>query len=459
MREIRVLLCNVPGPSGDIRSRLMPRYPPLGLAYLAAVLRRDGASVRIIDTEHESFEKAAKAAADMNPVLIGVSAVSPMLRPALRLAQIFRNAASNALLVIGGPITSALPERALGQRGFDAAVVGEGEHIIASLAQIAAEEGRNTKALCGLGGLILRNGEGVRRTPAVPPVQNLDGLPFPALDLLPAQSIYLYHPVLGRGARATALVTSRGCPFRCAFCYQYPYKNAYRVHSVARIIEEIDFVKRRFGVQSIRFLDDMFTFGRDRILELCEEINRRSIGVTWHCNSRVDLLDPELIRAMAQAGCRAVNLGLESDRDEDLHRLGKKSQVDPRHVIEMSNAAGIDVVGQFILGFPWDDRTSILRRIRFACSLPLCAATFWPLIPFPGTKIYQEALQRFGEFEVDFCCTTDVNDPGPCFYPVYSPPGMTRKELAMWVLVAQLSFHMRPKIMGTLLGRALWGRR
>jgi magnesium-protoporphyrin IX monomethyl ester (oxidative) cyclase len=423
----------------------------LALAYLAAALRAAGASVQVVDRENQGEETLLRVARDLRPHLVGVSVAMPMLKPALELAARLRRALPDSVLAAGGPLTHTHAPELLTAGGFDLAVQGEGEAAVIELARVALEGRPGLAQVTGLAGAVLRLSGGVHSNPPRRPDPDLDALPMPALDLLPAASRLVRHPLAGSRGRAAALLTSRGCVYHCRFCYQYPFKQVYRQHSPERVVEEMTRLNRRYGTVHFRFLDDLFTLDRARTLALCQLLCRRLPGVSWHCGTRLDLLDRELLRELAGAGCRVVNFGLESGDPDDLARLSKTSRRDPTEVVQACVEAGIDVIGQFILGFPWDTRGSMLARARHARRLPLRAATFWPLIPFPGTPLYEEALRTHGEFDATFFEHTGLDDPGPLFSPVYSPPGLTRREVGRYAAWAQLAFHARPGSLVRLL--------
>jgi anaerobic magnesium-protoporphyrin IX monomethyl ester cyclase len=455
---IRILLSNIPAPRGARRQRFMPKYPPLALAYMAAALRAAGAEVRVVDSETTSEDAFLSAAREWSPHMVGLSATMPMLRPTLERAASLRKVVPRAFLVVGGPLTQVFAERLVGPGAFDAAVRGEAEHLAPELVA-RVREGGPYPFDPPLPGMTAMTASGIRTEPPVAPVADLDCLPLPAWDLLPRASRLMRHPLAWTDGPASAMITSRGCVFRCSFCYQYPFKTFYRHHSVTRVVEEARLLRNVYGVKHLRFLDDLFTLDRAHVLSLCEALARDLPDMTWHCNTRSDLLDPELLRAMARAGCRVINLGLESGDADDLRRLNKRPRRDPRSVIEECRAAGIDVIGQFILGFPWDTRRHLTKRLGFALSLPLRAASFWPLIPFPGTPLYDEALSRHGEFDALFVEHVGINDPGPLFRPVYSPPGMTRAELGFWCVLAQAAFHAKPGVLKSQISSLLSARR
>ncbi len=454
---MNVLLTNVPGPQMGLSSYIFPSYPPLGLAYLAAVLRRERHTPVIVDQEHQSFHCIEQAISAYRPRLIGVSASMPMLKAALQLAKRLRQLAPEALLVVGGPLTTPFAERLVSPGGYDVALNGEGEHVLMSLVELAQQTQRSKKLYEAIPGIVTHiDGEWLR-TEAACPTENLDELPFPARDLLVRRSLYLSHPVDNGYGPATTVLASRGCRFNCSFCYQYPFKSFYRRPSPERVVEEIEGLMRQYGIRFVRFIDDLFTYDRERTLQLCERLQQRLPKLRWHCGTRIDQVDEELLRAMYTAGCRVINFGFESGDKDDLRRMAKGAKADPREVAELCHRIGLDVIGQFIIGFPWDTPESIERRIAFAKSLPLRAATFWPLIPMPGTRLYEQVLQQVGEFEWDYFEHTDCDSPGPLQNPVYSPPGMTRRQIRHAVRRAQFGFHLRPHILLPLLKETVTG--
>lgn len=385
----RALFTIVPKGHFGLLKYISPYYPPLGIAYLAAVLERDGWEVEIFDGIHEHEKRLLKRVAEKRFHLIGVSAVMPLVNQAKTLARKLSKISPESLLVIGGPIASSVPEELVGPGFFHVAIRGEAEHVIGAIAEVAASEGSRT-SIVAIPGAVTRQEDTIIESPPASPTYDLDSLPLPALHLLSKRALYMRHPMLPKNVRGTAIITSRGCPYRCSFCYRYPYKEIYRTHSPERVIEEIEYLSKRYGVKNVRFQDDTMTFNRERILRICELMLERLPGLTWDCTTRVDLVDETMLKIMARAGCRSITFGLESDNEKDHKMMRKEFARDPRETIEACNAVGILPVGHFIIGFPWDTPMTIKERIRYARSLPLAAALFWPFYPWPNTPVYDE---------------------------------------------------------------------
>lgn len=191
-----------------------------------------------------------------------------------------------------------------------------------------------------------------------------------------------------------AVFGSRGCPGRCTFCHTDGWV---RLRSAQRIVEEIEGLQRAYGIREVLFYDDNFTLRRERVLALCELLERRKLELSWAANARVDRVDPEMLAAMKRAGCWRLLLGIESGSQRILDRVQKgitKEQVSD--AVAMIRAAGIQTYGMFILGFPSETYAEALETIAFMKSLDLDFMNVAALTPFPGAQIHAEVADEPG---------------------------------------------------------------
>lgn len=384
--------------------------PPLGLAYLAAVLRRDlpDVDVRIVDGTFlggaRRFIETVRAA---RAQLVGVFVDHLSLPVACSLAQACR--ADGSFLLAGGPAATIEPERLVPP--FDAALRGEGETLLARVVERVFFQA----PLDDVPNLVLCDeASGLRHTPAEWAGPDLDSLPLPAWDLLDMSQYLRLWPYLDSTSLSlsgTNLVASRGCSWQCAHCQPALttlYGKRVRRRSPESVVAEVEELHRRYGIDGVFFHDDTLTANQRWLSELCDRLCRLSHPVVWGCNSRADLLTPELVGVMERAGLRSVHVGIEAgagrvrdqvlDKPLDLDRLHSVLHELARHRIH--------ALGFFMLGSPTETLAEMAETIALARRLPLTEATFSLTSALPGTHLHARLhadprfeLRRGGEID------------------------------------------------------------
>ncbi len=350
--------------------------------YLASVLRDHGHSVEVLDLliSEPRPEKLSLTVKEHDPDLVGITSVTMTFPMATRIASWTKEAKSSAIVALGGPHVTFVPERSLTEcPEADLVVRGEAEETILELVE-ALDEGRDLREVRGI---TFRDGGGFFSTPERPLLRELDSLPPPAWDLLP---LARYRVLRGK----VGVLSSRGCPYGCIFCVGHKMVGKKgRFRDPAKVVDEMEWLAKR-GFTSIGIDDDLFTLKRSHALAICEELKSRRLPITWHTFARVDTVDEELLGAMAEAGCTDLLYGVESGSQEILDRIGKKITLEQvRKAVRMAENAGIRVFASFILGLPGETRDSLKLTSDFARSLG-CKYGFHVLSPFPGTKIWED---------------------------------------------------------------------
>ncbi|MHB9150573.1 MAG: B12-binding domain-containing radical SAM protein [Thermoleophilia bacterium] len=364
------------------RDRSIFRFPPLGVAYLAAALRDAGHEVEVLDCTFlkpaEAYGRVANGDADV----VGVYGMLTMRPAALEFGRIAR--LRGALTIAGGPLPSCDPESFVDD--FDLVVRGEGERTIVEILAREADFGI-------IPGVVFREGgpgsEGaIVHGPPRALRERLDEIAPPARDLLPNRS-YIAHWLARGGTPTTSVLTTRGCPFRCEFCSNAVFGVSYRERAATSVVDEIEQVLE-LGYGRVHVADDVFTLNKTRLLEICTEIGRRGLRFSWECLGRVDSVDAELAIAMRTAGCDRIFFGIESGDNEVLRLMGKRITIEKaRRAVEAARAAGIAAGGFFILGYPGESDETVLRTIGFATSLPLTYLSFTMPYPLPYTALWE----------------------------------------------------------------------
>ncbi len=417
-------------------------YPqlPLGLAYLAGPLEKNGHEVSVVDANLEQLspQQAAKSALKNSPDLVGITSMTPEIQEAITISEDIR-LESEVPIVCGGPHPSALPKFTLKTVPFfDFLVVGEGELTLLELVA-ALEKGTSLKKINGLG---FRKGKQIVLTPPRPFIKNLDSLPLPAYHLFDLKR-YKPHPPHGNRRPIIPLLTSRGCPFRCLFCSKPTFGKIFRTQSPARTIEEIKYLKEKFKVKEVIFYDDSFTLDKKRILKLCQLMRDEKIGLPWSCETRVNLVDEELLSSMKSAGCYKVSYGVESGSQKILDTLRKDITLSQtKHAFELSKRIGIKTVAYFMLGSPGETSGTVKQTIDFAILLDPDFAQFSITTPYPGSDLY-----NLCEGEKSLCYDWEsfkyMRYNREDSLPIVCK-GLKRDELEKWLSTAYRRFYLRP---------------
>lgn len=425
---MKILLVNPP--SGQPRRPTL-MVPPLGLAYLAAVLRRAGYRVQVKDALAEGlgWEEFAAYLASERPDVLGLTGLSPTIATAFKAVRLARPLART--IVLGGPHVSVWGQEVFKQcPELDLGVVGEGEDTMVELAAALAE-GASPE---GIAGVIGPDFAGPRRKL----LKDLNALPFPARDLLP---LHRYAYPFAKSKRVTTLFTSRGCPYHCIFCDKSVFGSRWRGRRADNILAEIDEIVQVHRITSLIIYDDLFTLDQDRVQQVCEGILKRGYKLDWKCESRVNLVDPDTLKLMKRAGCSLIAYGVESGTQKGLDYLNKKITLKQiRRAFALTHEAGLETLAYFVLGLPVETYADELQTIRLACELNPTYAQFATLSPYFGTRLYAEALKQgwYRELNIKNPADQDLKRA------VLISPNWSEAGLKKILRRAHLSFYLRP---------------
>ena len=388
---------------------LPTHFAPLGVGYLGASLENAGYSVTILDMTAESmnFSDLARALIKIKPSIIGISCMITEYRAAVMVARTSKKYLPDALIVVGGPLPTSNPDLFLKKKCFDIIALGEGEKIIVEVAQ----RFEKSESFNGVLGTRFRTGNQLVCNPSRPVQKDLDTLPFPARHLFrmdrfisPFENWFAEGPNL----KATNMISSRGCPYRCIYCDKAATGTIWRGRSAMNLVEEIEYLSDRFNVNGIIFSDDMFDFNKKRVYELCDELDNRGLDISWGINSRVNHVDLEFYKRIQKSGCRYVAFGIEFGDQDILNFIERKTTVkQARKAVKVAKIAGLRTVGYFMIGMLGENREKILKTIEFAKSLDLDSGGFSRVTPLPGTQLYKLARQR-GYIKNDKYATSTV---------------------------------------------------
>jgi len=360
-------------------------YPPLGIAYIAAVLQKEGVEVDVLDLSvfrpHEWKERLSIKLAKVDPEIIGISAMTFTYDAAIEVGKYVKETNPKAKVVFGGPHPTIYPDKVLKNQFVDFVIRGEGEFAFLELVK-SLSDGNNLK---NINGLSFRDDGNIHHNPDRELIQNLDELPFPSRDFLELEE-YSFFP-------AMTLISSRGCPFNCYFCFKM-YGHKFRARSPENVVSEIEFLKEKYGSKNFYFYDDLFTYDKSRVMKICDLIEEKGLKIEWKCCSRVNTIDKELLIRMKRAGCSAIHYGVETGDTEIMKKIRKGITLEQvKNAIMMTKSVGIKAKAYFMVGHPWDTKETIEKTIRFAIGLNADKIQFAITTPFPKTELWNIAKE------------------------------------------------------------------
>ena len=440
----KILLVNPPLKKDELFKRGAKEtgslLPFLGLGYIAAVLLKEKHEVKIIDGVVEELSMQDIGEAAKNYDLIGIISVTSFALRSYETAKVIKEI-SKKKIVIGGPHVSAVPSEAIKKKYIDYVIVGECEYPMAEL--VRALEGKMGINL--VKNLYYKENGVIKFNGKRPLIENLDELPFPAWNLFPLNK---YKPSSARtihNKKSFSIITSRGCPFQCTFCSKDVIGTKYRKHSPERIIDEINYLIKKYGAEEIAIWDEEFTIDKERVKKFCDLLKKENIKIDWSCSARVNSVDYELLHLMKQSGCSLIMYGVESGNQEMLKRIKKYITLGQiEKAFKITKRAGIPIRAFFMLGLVGDTIKTMKQTIAFAKKLNPDIASFTLLAPLPNTEDYTNA-QKEGKFTPEYWDKIIFPEFNFLDKPIYLPEGITEKQLLSIHKKAYLSFYLRPK--------------
>ncbi|MFA6525942.1 MAG: radical SAM protein [Candidatus Buchananbacteria bacterium] len=369
--------------------------PPLGLLYLASYIKQNSNhQVYVLDAQVDCLgydDDFLKRIEDIGPDVVGVSAMTFTLIDVLKTIKLVQKVSKKfdrkIITVLGGSHPHLYPEETICLENIDFVVKGEGEVSFLKLLEALDGNGNFSE----IKGLVYRKDGQIFNNPVGDLNENLDGLPFPDRELLPVNK---YNSLLGAGRIVTTMITSRGCPFQCSFCNRPHLGKRFRYHSALRVVDEME-ACIKMGIEEILIYDDTFTINRQRVLDVCSEINKRNLKFIWDIRARVDTVDAEVLKALMSAGCTRIHFGVEAGTEKILRVLNKGIHLDQiEKTFKIAKELGFEILGYFIIGAPEETKEDILATIKFAKKLNPDYVHITILTPYPATEIYARALKE-----------------------------------------------------------------
>lgn len=366
--------------------------PPLGIAYMAGVLQENHIDVEILDASAEDmdFKDVEKELLKRKPDLVALTALTPTIGRALETAQVVKETLPDSIVVMGGYHPTFNFIETLEDENVDIVIRGEGEYIMLNLVQAL----ENQSSLHDVKGIVFedKNSKEIVVNPEAPLIQNLDELPFPALNLLPMKK----YRLLDMDTHMTTMITTRGCPMQCSFCSSAAmHGKKIRERSVENIVDEIEYLKTNYDIDTIAFMDDTFTLKKRKVMAICDEILKRNIEIMWGCTSRVDTLDEKLLKKMKESGCITIFIGVESADQQQLDNMCKNTTIAKiENAFKIAHKLKIRTIASVALGMPGDTKEIMNKTVKFVHKLKPNYAIYSLATPYPGTKFYKEAFEK-----------------------------------------------------------------
>lgn len=421
------------------------QFDPVSQLLLAAILQQQGHQARLLDAAALglSLEHVKQQTADDDLVIVLCNSVT-INEDAAILSEL-KSANPKLKTIVYGNHPSYYPKDTVMKPGIDFGVQKEAEWAIRDLVNNLDRSGDAWKEVPGI---TFKDNGGARVNPVYPYIQNLDELPIPNRQQLPPGVIY-FNPVVKR-MPFTTMTTSRGCPAKCNYCAAPPfYGRIYRVQSAQRVVDEMEQIAR-LGYKEVFFRDEVWTCKKRRTMEICDQLIKRKIDLTWIVSTRVDTLDKESMEAMRAAGCHMLRFGVESGSQEILDNVEKGATVErARQVFKWTKEVGIGTHAHTMVGMPGESEETIRKTLDFILEIEPTTMTCGICTPYPGTPLFERVLKVHPEIGDGSQWDLSQLHTKSFHNEVYTD--IPNDVLSKWVRRIYKEFYFRPSyILGTL---------
>ena len=392
-KENSIILLMTTAPPEKGAWYLGKRLPPIGLMYVGAALERSGFQVQMLDNYllKKSIEEIKQIIVKIDPQIVGITCGSATYPRTVETAKAIKQVKPDCTIVVGGWHASYMPDSLLSNPEIDYVIMGEGERAMTELA--SALTNKNEKAIPSIAGLSFRESSlNVKNQPKF--IENMDEIPYPARHLLPLE---LYDRTIEflNAEPADVMSVSRGCVFDCGFCETRKlWGNMCRAFSPKRIIGEIKDLQSRYGTKGIYFINDNFTLRKKETSDLCNLMIAEKLDLEWVCDTRVDLVNDELLALMAKAGCKTIWFGVESASERVLKRIGRNTKLQQvEDAFKLCKKNHIKTACSFMLGLPDETLADMEASLKFAKRIDPDWCQFNTFIAYPDSRLYNELLE------------------------------------------------------------------
>ncbi|MCK4325308.1 B12-binding domain-containing radical SAM protein [bacterium] len=382
-KSIDLLLINAK--SRDV----LPGYLPYGLLWIAAVVRKEGYEVRIYDRNVEKVNPK-KILNRYQPKVVGISCLTgPVIDDAIETSRCIKRESQKIPIVWGGLHPTIFPYHVLKKEYVDYIIAGEGEYpVLELLGHLLKKEGK-LEEIRNLG---YKEKEGIRLNPQRDFI-DLNKLPLPAWDLV---SMKKYYQSKFYANRIVTLNTSRGCSFRCTFCYnQAVNRRKWRGMSAEKIIEHIKFLRSRYSIHGFQIYDDDFDANKKRLIKFCNLLLKEKEKILWQHFSRVNYARADILRLEKEAGCQLIEYGVESGSQRILNFIQKDQTVfQTKEAFDICKRINFSSSALFMIGLPTETREDVNKTVSLVDSLDAFQTICTIYRPYPGTKLYDYCAQK-----------------------------------------------------------------
>lgn len=375
--------------------------PPISILYLAASLKHAGEDLMVIDADNGNLtpEEIAKKVFNYAPDLVGIPLFSTYLPAAYKLVTLLDSQPHRWKILIGGPHATAKPQEVLNTfAACDYVLRGESEQSIVDLARHLEDRLDITQVK----GLSYRENGRIVHNADAPLNMDLDSIAFPAREYLADAYRNSVYWRIGHRGTTDVIITSRGCPYNCHFCFKISKK--FRARSPENILSELIEI-RSLGTRNVHIMDDLFVWNRERCLKILTMIKRHKLRMHFKVRSRTDFIDEELLVAMKEAGVKSVVYGIESGSQKILDRMNKKTTVEMnRRAITLTKKVGLQCYADLFLGYPGETPETIHETEKLIVETKPTAVNCSVMYPLPSTKVYNDAKENgtlVGDWNID----------------------------------------------------------
>ena len=425
----------------------VPPLPPLGLAYLAAILKNNNLEVFIEDqyATRISNQDLIRKIKDLSPQVVGFSCLTTAMSNVEEMVHQIKADKLDTKVILGNIHPTVFPEETLKKKIADIIVRGEGEETLPETI-ISLDKKSGLDGVLGIS--YIHDGE-IRHNPDREIIKDLDLLPYPDWHSLNLEH-YQRYPSLGIYSKVLPIQASRGCPYNCLFCSQDKIYKKPRYRKIKKVVDEIEYLHDEFRINCVGFTDAYFPFSKNSGLEFCDELIRRKLHkkIKWFTETRVDMVDLELVKRMKEASIHLIMYGFETGNQKVLDDIGKQATLtQARKAMELTHRFKIRSIGLFMLGLPSDTKETCQETIDFAKELNPDICKFNIAVPYPGSKFFNECRSELGNLDGKSDSFTSWSDwSSQDGEIIYSPRSLSKKELVNLQRKGMLDFYLRPGV-------------
>ena len=428
--------------SPEVHSHWYKTKPSLGISYLSSYVKSRGIKTEIFDANYNAWteNQTVDAVVQYRPDIIGISAMTHEINKAHDIITSLKKRLGNIPAIIGGCHVTALPQETLTEfQNFSYGIYGEGETTMLSLINCLSQENFHEADLANINGLIYRNNSQIivnsprKRLSS----EELSNFPYPDFD-----QYYKSKNALSGKDDYYVMISSRGCPYRCAFCMQV-LGHQVRRRSAESVVNEMEYAIDRYGAHTIYFYDEIFLFNDQLTYDVLELMKKHGLPkrIRWRALTRVNVVDEKLIKNVKEAGCFALEIGIEAGSNEVLKRINKQITIEQaEQAVKIIKKEGIAVEANFILGHPNETIESIKATIKLAAKLNTDMIAIGLMTPYPGTAILEMAQRGEGGYKL---LTRDWSKYDKYGGKALELTGLSIKELEKWQRWGLLYFYLK----------------